>query len=103
LLSNAIKYSPGGGTIGVWGYREGGEAVVCVSDEGIGIPAGEQGRIFERFYRVDNEVTRRTRGVGLGLAMCKGIVEAHGGHIWVESAPGAGSTFCSALPVGVQE
>jgi signal transduction histidine kinase len=99
LLDNAIKYSPEGGTITVQGRRDKWQVLVLVNDQGIGIPAEERGKIFERFYRVENEVTRRMRGAGLGLAVCQGIVEAHGGRIWVESQPGAGSTFCFTLPV----
>jgi K+-sensing histidine kinase KdpD len=100
LLENAIKYSPHGGTIKVQGERRGSKITVCVSDEGIGVPAEEQERIFERFYRVDDPVTRRVRGLGLGLSICQWIVEAHGGAIWVQGAPHAGSTFCFALPSG---
>jgi K+-sensing histidine kinase KdpD/ActR/RegA family two-component response regulator len=103
LLSNAIKYAPEGGTVTVRGHSDKSQITICVSDEGIGIPVEEQEMIFERFYRVDSEITRRTRGVGLGLAVCRGIVEAHGGRIWVESEPGKGSTFCFTLPVGAQE
>jgi K+-sensing histidine kinase KdpD len=99
LLDNAIKYSPGGGTVTVHGRRDKWKILILVSDDGIGIPAEEQGRIFERFRRVENEVTRRMRGAGLGLSVCQGIVEAHGGRIWVESQLGAGSTFCFTLPV----
>ena len=99
LLSNAIKYSPAGGAITVQGREEAGHLLVRVSDQGIGIPAEELTKIFERFYRVENEITASVRGAGLGLAVCRGIVEAHGGHIWVESTLGAGSTFCFTLPV----
>ncbi len=103
LLDNAIKYSPNGGTITVQAHWDNQHIVVTVSDEGIGIPAEEWDRIFERFHRVENEVTRRLRGAGLGLAVCRGIVEAHGGRIWVESQPGAGSTFCFTLPTPTRE
>jgi PAS domain S-box-containing protein len=99
LLDNAIKYSPEGGTITVQGYQDETQILVSISDEGIGIPSEEWGRIFERFHRVENDVTRRMRGAGLGLAVCQGIVEAHGGRIWVESQAGAGSTFCFTLPI----
>jgi signal transduction histidine kinase len=99
LLTNALRYSPGGGTITVAGCQKGAQAVISVSDEGIGIPVDEQERVFERFYRVKSDLTRRVSGVGLGLAVCRGIVEAHGGWIWVESAPGEGSRFCFALPL----
>ena len=99
LLDNAIKYSPEGGTITVQGYQDESQIVFSISDEGIGIPSEEWERIFERFHRVENDVTRRMRGAGLGLAVCQGIVEAHGGRIWVESQAGAGSTFCFTLPI----
>jgi PAS domain S-box-containing protein len=98
LLSNAVKYSPAGGAITVQGREEEGHLLVRVSDQGIGIPAEELPKIFERFYRVENEITASVRGAGLGLAVCQGIVEAHGGRIWVESTQGAGSTFCFTLP-----
>jgi PAS domain S-box-containing protein len=98
LLSNAIKYSPQGGTITVQLGTSGDHVQICVSDEGIGIPKSEQERIFERFYRVQNEHTSQVRGVGLGLAICRWIVGAHGGQITVDSAPGRGSTFCLSLP-----
>ena len=103
LLDNAIKYSPEGGTITVQAYADNVQILLAVSDEGIGIPAEEWERVFERFHRVENEITRRMRGAGLGLAVCQGIVEAHGGRIWVESQPGAGSTFCFTLPLRVPE
>jgi signal transduction histidine kinase len=98
LLSNACKYSPAGAKIGVRVFRQADEVTICVQDEGIGIPLEEQSRIFERFYRADNEVTRRTPGAGLGLSICKWIAEAHGGRIEVQSAPGEGSRFCIVLP-----
>jgi two-component system sensor histidine kinase KdpD len=103
LLDNAIKYSPEGGTVTVHAYQGDAQILVAVSDEGIGIPAEEWDRIFERFHRVENELTRRMRGAGLGLAVCRGIIEAHGGRIWAESQPGAGSTFCFTLPLRPQE
>lgn len=99
LLSNAIKYSPGGGAIHVQGYQQGGQLYLLVSDQGIGISRQDQERVFERFYRVENAVAMSQRGVGLGLAVCKHMVEAHGGHIWVESELGHGSTFGVALPI----
>jgi PAS domain S-box-containing protein len=98
LLGNAIKYSPQGGTITVGGRGDERQILIWVSDEGIGIPAPDLERIFERFYRVENEVTMNVRGAGLGLSVCRGIVEAHGGRIWAESIPGEGSTFYFALP-----
>jgi signal transduction histidine kinase len=100
LLSNAIKYSPSGGEVAVHARQEQAQAVISIVDQGIGIPEPEQRAIFERFYRADNETTRSVSGVGLGLSVCQGIVEAHGGRIWVESEPGQGSTFSFTLPVG---
>jgi PAS domain S-box-containing protein len=110
LISNAIKYSPEGGSIRVGGRvgvgtpsrhpsGESDYAEFYVSDEGIGIPPAQQAKLFEPFYRVDSSLGRRTQGVGLGLFLCKAIVEGHGGHIWVESTPGKGSTFRFTLPL----
>ncbi len=99
LVSNAIKYSPGGGLIRVGGWVEEDQVGIFVSDEGIGIPASEQERIFERFARVDNSLTRQMPGAGLGLFLVKAVVEAHGGRVWVDSRPGHGSTFNFTLPI----
>jgi PAS domain S-box-containing protein len=98
LLDNAVKYSPHGGRIRVTGQVTGEEVIVHVSDLGQGIPLREQERIFERFQRVDSATTRRTQGAGLGLYICRAIVEAHGGRIWVRSELGSGSTFSFSLP-----
>ena len=99
LLTNAVKYSPRGGTITVEIARQGGHALVRVRDEGIGIPPEHVGSVFERFYRVPNEVTARRGGVGLGLAVCKALIEAHNGRIWVDSRVGEGSTFSFTMPL----
>jgi signal transduction histidine kinase len=87
LLDNAIKYSPQGGRIAVEATVAGGEVVVSVVDEGLGIPADEIPALFERFHRGQTARARGIGGTGLGLAICKGIVEAHGGRIWAESPP----------------
>lgn len=99
LLSNAVKYSPDGGTIRVVGRTDGDQAVVAVSDQGIGIAPEDQGRVFARFYRVDNRLRRTTQGAGLGLFLTRALVEAHGGRIWVDSQPGRGSRFVFTLPL----
>lgn len=99
LLSNAIKFTPAGGRVTVRAWASGAWVYVAVADTGIGIPPEEQERIFERFYQVDGSPSRRYAGVGLGLAICKQTVEAHGGRIWVESQPGQGSTFTFTLPI----
>jgi len=98
LISNAVKYSPNGGTVWVGGRADQKGVTVYVADQGIGIPAEEQGRIFDRFHRVESGLHRRTEGTGLGLYLVKAIVEAHGGRVWVESAPGRGSIFMFTLP-----
>ncbi len=99
LLSNAIKYSPEGGVIRVGAWANTHEVTVYVADQGIGIPEEEQPYLFERFYRVDTSLRRKTKGAGLGLFLAKALVEAHGGRIWVHSKPGEGSTFFFTLPI----
>jgi signal transduction histidine kinase len=99
LVDNAIKYSPSGGTIALGGRVEPEHVVVYVRDQGIGISGDEHNRVFERFHRVDTRLSRSTQGVGLGLYICRVIVEAHGGQIWVESGgTDQGSTFYIRLP-----
>jgi signal transduction histidine kinase len=100
LLTNAVKYSPDGGTITVAGRRERHDLVVSVQDEGLGMPASELDRIFDRFHRVGGDNSRRIGGTGLGLAICKGLVDAHGGRIWAESeGESKGSVFRFTLPL----
>ena len=99
LLANAIKYSPRGGTIRIGGEARANDVLVWVADEGIGIPVEEQARLFQRFYRVDSGLRRRTQGAGLGLYLSRAIVEAHGGRIWVESQSGQGAVFYFTLPL----
>ena len=98
LLTNAIKYSPDGGTIRISGQVWPDRVVTTVRDHGIGIAPAEQTRVFDAFYRVDDAPTRRTQGTGLGLYLAKAVVEAHGGRIWVESDPGHGAAFSFSLP-----
>lgn len=101
LLSNAVKYSPAGGAIRLWaGLSDAsGMAEISVSDEGVGIPLWEIPRIFEKYYRVENPGAGQARGLGLGLALVKALVEAHEGAIRVESRVGEGSRFIVALPL----
>jgi two-component system phosphate regulon sensor histidine kinase PhoR len=98
LIHNAVKFSPNGGEIEVGVREDGTEAVVWVRDPGIGIPAADQARIFERFYKVDRARVRGRGGTGLGLSIARHVVESHGGRIWVESKEGHGSTFSFAIP-----
>ncbi len=98
LLDNAVRYTPEGGRITVTAKATDGWIVVSVADTGIGIPKVDQERIFERFYRVDAARARESGGTGLGLAIAKHLVEAHGGHIEVQSEVGRGSTFSVFLP-----
>ncbi len=98
LISNAVKYSPQGGSVRITGSTTPAEILLSVQDAGVGIPWGEQERIFERFYRVEGPETRAVAGTGLGLYLTRAIVQAHGGRIWVESVPGQGATFFVALP-----
>jgi PAS domain S-box-containing protein len=99
LIDNAIKYSPEGGVVTVSLKREGGWGRLSVADEGLGIPSGEQRAIFEKFYRVDPALTHAPGGTGLGLYICRELVERMGGRIDVESEPGVGSIFTVELPL----
>jgi signal transduction histidine kinase len=101
LLENAIKYSPEGGQVQVTIRPVNAMLELCVADTGQGIPDDHLERIFERFHRVDTRLTREVNGLGLGLTICKYIVELHNGRIWAENRPhGQGSAFYVQLPVG---
>jgi two-component system phosphate regulon sensor histidine kinase PhoR len=97
LVDNALKYTPEGGRIRIWGGPDGGQVALAVEDNGMGIPEADLPRIFERFYRVDKSRSRDLGGTGLGLSIVKHIVQLHGGTISVRSASG-GSTFTLRLP-----
>jgi len=98
LLDNALKYTPEGGGVTISVEAAGGFLQVNVADTGIGISPADIPRIFERFYRVDKARSREAGGTGLGLSIVKHIVQAHGGRVWVESAPGSGSVFSFTIP-----
>jgi signal transduction histidine kinase len=100
LIGNALKFTPEGGVVDVCASREDGFIRFCVRDTGKGIPADELPRLFSRFHQThDNEL--KSKGLGLGLSICKGLVESHGGRIWAESLPAAGSSFFFTLPAAL--
>jgi signal transduction histidine kinase/DNA-binding response OmpR family regulator len=101
LLSNALKFSPRGGTVTLRAESLPGYVRISVEDEGLGIPADQQSGLFTKFFRVDTSDTRRIGGTGLGLALSRELVEAHAGEIGVESVEGSGSTFWFTLPGGL--
>lgn len=98
LIDNAIKYSPPDSTIRIAASRQGDMALVTVADDGYGIPAGEQEKIFDMFYVGDSKPSDGRRSIGLGLALCKAIVTAHGGRIWVSDNEPRGAVFSFTLP-----
>ncbi len=99
LISNAVKFTPNNGSIWVVLEETDGQAILRVADTGPGISAPEQERIFERFYQIDNELTRKHEGLGVGLSLTYDLVRLHGGTITVDSTPGEGSVFSVALPL----
>ena len=102
LVSNAVKFTPSG-TITCSARREGESVVLAVADTGVGIAPEDHDTVFEQFRQAGDTLTDKPRGTGLGLPICREIVEHHGGRIWVESALGAGSTFAFTLPVPAVE
>jgi signal transduction histidine kinase len=99
LLDNAVRFTPEGGHVEVSASRHNGAVEVRVSDTGVGIPERHLPMLFERFYRVDTARSRNDGGTGIGLAIARSVIEAHGGRIWAESTPGEGSVFAFELPV----
>lgn len=97
LLENAVKYTPPATPVDITARAVPDAVLVTVADRGPGIPAGEEGRVFEKFYRPTGVAA--TSGIGLGLAICRGIVTAHGGRIWAEHRPGGGAAFHFTLPL----
>ncbi len=99
LVANAVKFSPGGGSITLGARGENDAVILWVADEGIGIGGDDLERVFDSFYRVDNTDARSAGGAGLGLTLVRELVRLHGGKVWAESRPGKGSTFFVRLPV----
>ena len=100
LLSNAAKFTPDGGRVGLLAWKEGDELIISVSDTGIGIKLEDRERIFGAFEQLDSSYVRRQQGTGLGLALARSLVELHGGRIWAESeGEGKGSKFTFAIPI----
>jgi two-component system phosphate regulon sensor histidine kinase PhoR len=103
LLDNAIKFSPGGGTIRVSLTTQGSRVVVSVRDEGMGIPRERQGQLFERFYRAHAGLASDRGGMGIGLHLSEQLMQRHGGRLWFESEEGKGSTFSFSLALAEEE
>jgi len=101
LLDNAVRFTPDGGSVTVSAERHDGAVDVHVADTGSGIAPEHLPRLFERFYRVDPARSKKEGGTGIGLAIARSVVEAHGGRIWAESSPGQGSVFTFELPVAL--
>jgi len=99
LLGNAVKFTPVNGSITLRGTRQNNEVLFEITDTGIGIKEADAPRLFDEFYRVDNEINQNVKGSGLGLTLVKNIVEAHGGKIWLNSKPSQGTTFYFTLPI----
>jgi len=99
ILENAIRYTPEDGEIIVSIACDGKHIKTTIKDSGIGIPKEQQKRVFEKFFRADNAIKTETEGTGLGLFICKNIIEAHNGKIWFKSKKGKGTTFWFTLPI----
>jgi two-component system phosphate regulon sensor histidine kinase PhoR len=103
LLENALKFTPDGGAVQVHAEAIEDCVVIKVSDNGIGIPPEALSRVFERFFRAEQPNAAHARGSGLGLSLVKAVVDAHNGRVWLESAPGHGTTVYMALPILVAD
>jgi signal transduction histidine kinase len=103
LLGNALRYSPPEGTICVAGRRHEDGVVLEVRDQGPGVVFTEQEKVFDKFYRLDNETNRKNPGTGLGLPICRALVNLHGGKIWLESEAGQGCRFFFTLPLNLDK
>jgi signal transduction histidine kinase len=103
LVKNAIQFTDNGGTTTIKISEDSGYYKTEVVDNGIGIPSKDLPKLFDRFFQVEEHLTRKHGGMGLGLSVAKSMVELHGGRIWVESEEGKGSTFTFLLPMGEPE
>jgi two-component system sensor histidine kinase VicK len=103
LVKNAIHFTDSGGSVSIKVSEENGYCKAEVVDSGIGIPAKDLPKLFDRFFQVEEHLTRKHGGMGLGLSVAKSMVELHGGRIWVESEEGQGSTFTFLLPINAGE
>ena len=103
LIENAVRYTPSDSSIDVSAHIEGDQMVISVADRGPGIPPVDLERVFDKFYRVLGRTTERPTGSGLGLAVSKGLVEAHGGRMWAENREGGGAVFRFTLPLERKE
>ena len=99
LIDNAVKYSESSRKVIIRAFKEGGDVAIAVQDFGVGLDAKEKARVFERFYRGGDALTRSVKGTGLGLTLVKQIVDGHGGQVTVDSQPGRGSTFTIRIPL----
>ncbi len=99
LVTNAIKFTPSAGQIWIDGWVNNSNIEVEVADNGIGIPETEHDRIFDSFYQIEDSLNRKYEGIGLGLAISKGMIERCGGKIWVKSEVGQGSRFIFSVPI----
>jgi two-component system phosphate regulon sensor histidine kinase PhoR len=99
IVKNALQFSEPGGQVTIHLQEETGQYKVTVLDAGIGIPARDLPRVFERFFQVESHLTRHYGGMGLGLSVAKAMIELHGGRIWVESEEGKGSKFIFTVPI----
>ena len=103
LLENAIRYSEKGTEVVVRGETKPGVVEITVADQGRGIPTSETDKVFDRMYRLEQRLAQDPSGLGLGLPLCKGLVEAHGGRIWIESIEGKGTTVHFTLPLETKQ
>jgi two-component system sensor histidine kinase KdpD len=99
LIDNAAKYSPAGSHIEISAWNDRGEVIVQVADRGPGLAPEEVERVFEKFYRGQQAMAATGRGAGLGLAICRAIMQAHGGRIWAQNRAGGGACFSFSLPL----